>query len=66
MTREIETLKQRDDFMREKDKEAKKLRQTNEAAKMIDAIFDIADEAYTHLQKQDAGGIDDRNWHEWK
>jgi adenylate kinase family enzyme len=33
---------------------------------MIDAIFDIADEAYIHLQKQDAGGIDDRNWHEWK
>lgn len=48
MTREIETLKQRDDFMREKDKEAKKLRQTNEAAKMIDAIFDIAHEAYIH------------------
>lgn len=26
MSREIETLKKRDDFMREKDKEAKKLR----------------------------------------
>jgi len=32
-----------------KDKEAKKLRQTNEAKKMIDAIFDIANEAYIHL-----------------
>lgn len=31
MSREIDTLKNRDDFMREKDKEAKKLRQTNEA-----------------------------------
>ena len=48
MAREIETLQKRDDFMREKDKEAKKLRQTNEASKMIDAIFDIAHEAYTH------------------
>ena len=34
--------------MREKDKEAKKLRQTNECSKMIDAIFDIAHEAYVH------------------
>ena len=30
MAREIETLQSRDEFMREKDKEAKKLRQTNE------------------------------------
>ena len=51
MAREIETLQQRDEFMREKDKEAKKLRQTNEAKKMIDAIFDIAHEAYIHQQK---------------
>ena len=66
MGREIKTLNERDEFLRQKDKEAKKLRQTTECAKMIDAIFDIANEAYTHLQKQDAGGIDDRNWHEWK
>jgi len=33
---------------------------------MIDAIFDIAHEAYVHQQKQDSGGIDDRNWHEWE
>lgn len=66
MTREIETLKKRDEFMREKDKEAKKLRQTVEAAKMIDAIFDIANEAYIHQQKQDSDEIDPRNWHEWE
>ena len=31
MTREIATLKDRDVFMREKEKEAKKMRQTNAA-----------------------------------
>lgn len=66
MAREIETLQQRDAFLREKDKEAKKLRQTNEAKKMIDAIFDIAHEAYIHQQKQDSDEIDPRNWHEWE
>ena len=65
MTREIESLTQRDQFMREKDKEAKKLRQTVECQKMIDAIFDIAHEAYIHQQKQDSDQIDQRNWHEW-
>lgn len=65
MNREIETLAQRDNFLREKDREAKKLRQTVEAKKMMDAIFDIADEAFNHQQKQDADSIDFRNWHEW-
>lgn len=65
MTREIESLTLRDQFTREKDKEAKKLRQTVECQKMIDAIFDIAHEAYIHQQKQDSDQIDQRNWHEW-
>jgi hypothetical protein len=65
MTREIESLTQRDQSTREKDKEAKKLRQTVECQKMIDAIFDIAHEAYIHQQKQDSDQIDQRNWHEW-
>lgn len=43
MNREIETLTVRDEFLRIKDKEAKKLRQTVEARKMVEAIFDIAD-----------------------
>lgn len=33
---------------------------------MIDAIFDIAHEAYIHQQKQDLGENDQRNWHEWE
>ena len=37
-----------------------------EAEKMINAIFDIAHEAYIHQQKQDSDEIDPRNWHEWE
>jgi hypothetical protein len=65
MKREIDTLAIRDDFLREKDKEAKKLRQTVECKKMIESILDIANEAYVHQQKQDSDDIDPRNWHEW-
>ena len=66
MSREIETLQNRDTFLREKDHEAKKLRQTTECAKMMDAILDIAHEAFIHQQKQDSNEIDPRNWHEWE
>ena len=31
---------------------------------MINAIIDIANEAYIHQQKQDSDEIDQRNWHE--
>ena len=48
MNREIETLVSRDEFLRLRDKEAKKLRQTVEAKKMVDAIFEIADLAFAH------------------
>ena len=65
MQREIDTLCNRDDFLREKDREAKRLRQTVECKKMLNAIVDIANEAYIHQQKQDSDEIDARNWHEW-
>jgi len=65
MTREIETLGLRDEFLRQKAKEAKKLRQTQECQKMVDAIFEIANEAYNHQQKQDSSEMDPRNLHEW-
>jgi hypothetical protein len=48
MLREIETLNHRDAVLRENALEAKKLRQTTECRKMIDAIFDIANEAFIH------------------
>jgi hypothetical protein len=32
---------------------------------MVDAIFEIANEAYNHQQKQDSSEMDPRNLHEW-
>ena len=65
MNREIQILTDRDSFLRDKDREAKKLRQTTECKKMVDMIFDIANEAYVHQQKQDSSEMDPRNLHEW-
>ena len=31
----------------------------------MDAIFDIADEAYNHKQNLDSVANDERNWREW-
>lgn len=43
-----------------------KLKQRGElCAEMMDAIFDIADEAYSHMQDLDAQTWDARNWNEW-
>ena len=39
---------------------------TELCAKLFDQIFDIADEAYNHMQMKDSKEIDDRNWHEWQ
>ena len=38
---------------------------TSLCSQLMDAIFDIADEAYIHQQKLDSKNIDNRNWHEW-
>ena len=32
---------------------------------LMSKIFDIADEAYKHQQRNDSQEIDSRNWHEW-
>ena len=43
-----------------------KLKQRAElCSEMMDAIFDIADEAYNHLQDLDSKTWDTRNWNEW-
>ena len=39
---------------------------TELCAKLLDQVFDIADEAYNHMQMRDAKEIDPRNWHEWQ
>jgi hypothetical protein len=65
MGREIESMKQRDGDMRIMNKQAHRQRTNEQAQLMFDAIFDIADAAYVHQQKQDSNEIDPRNWHEW-
>ena len=43
-----------------------KLKQRTElCAQMMDQIFDIADEAYNHMQDLDSKQWDSRNWHNW-
>ena len=39
---------------------------TELCSKLLDQIFDIADEAYNHMQMRDSKDIDERNWHEWQ
>ena len=62
MNREIETLKARDEYVRQKDQEAKKQERVNMARDMVDAIFEIAHQAYVHKQKNDSSEIDTRSW----
>ncbi len=62
IAREIETLQKRDEFMREKDKDAKKLRQTNEAKKMIDAkITMLRANAAEHLTTFQTASLEIKN-----
>lgn len=65
MAREVETLKNRDEEMRILGKQAHRERRNEFGAVLFDAIFEIANEAYIHQQKQDSSDIDSRNWHEW-
>lgn len=66
MSREIDTLKDRDRKVREKDLEAKKNEVTLIVREMVNGIFDIAHEAYVHKQKNDSSEVDPRNWREWE
>lgn len=65
MAKEVETLKNRDEEMRILGKQAHRERRNEFGAVLFDAIFEIANEAYIHQQKQDSSDIDSRNWHEW-
>lgn len=65
MAREVDILKSRDEEMRILGKQAHRERRNEFGAVLFDAIFEIANEAYIHQQKQDSSDIDSRNWHEW-
>lgn len=65
LQREMETFKERDQEMRIAHKQSKREKRNGLGQVLFDAIFDIANEAYVHQQKQDSEEIDPRNWHEW-
>lgn len=48
MSREMQTLKERDDEMRILEKQAHRERRNEFGAVLFDAIFEIANEAYVH------------------
>lgn len=65
LQREMDTFKERDQEMRIAHKQSKREKRNGLGQILFDAIFDIANEAYVHQQKQDSEEIDPRNWHEW-
>lgn len=65
MNRELHTFKERDNEMRIVHKQAQRERRNDFGYDLFDSIFEIADQAYIHQQKQDSDEIDPRNWHEW-
>lgn len=65
MGRSIETFKERDFEMRIVQKQAQREKRTEFIKDIFEAIFDIADEAYLHLQQIDSQDIDQRNYKEW-
>lgn len=47
------------------EKQLKLTQRAELCSEMMDAIFDIADEAYNHMQDLDSKTWDSRNWNEW-
>ena len=47
------------------EKQFKLEQRTEFCAQLMDQIFDIADEAYNHMQDLDSKTWDSRNWNNW-
>lgn len=63
--REIDQMVQRTTELKQYEQQYK-LKQRSELCKgLMDAIFDIADEAYNHMQDLDSSQWDSRNWQNW-
>ena len=56
---------ERDEDARIVEKQFQREKRTDFGSLFFDAIFDIADKAYSHLQAADLEDIDERNWREW-
>lgn len=65
MDRDVEIAKERDEDVRIVEKQFQREKRTDFGNLFFDSIFDIADQAYIHLQDTDLDDIDDRNWREW-
>lgn len=55
----------RDGELRHYETQARTKGRTSLCTQLMDAIFDIADEAYNHKQQLDSMDNDNRNWREW-
>ena len=63
--RSVAEMEKRDYEMRNYEQDAKTKNRTSLCDGLMNAIFDIADEAYNHKQNLDSAENDDRNWREW-
>ena len=63
--RSVDEMCVRDGQLRQYETEARTKGRTALCSQLMNAIFDIADEAYNHKQQLDSGANDDRNWREW-
>lgn len=64
-TREINQMVQRTEELKQYEQQYKLKQRTKLCSGLMDAIFDIADEAYNHMQDLDAKQWDSRNWENW-
>lgn len=58
-------MEQRNIEMRGYEMDSKTKARTSLCDSLMNAIFDIADEAYNHKQNLDSEENDERNWREW-
>jgi hypothetical protein len=63
--REMQQSMQRTCELKEYEQQYKKKQRTELCDALMDKIFDIADEAYNHMQDLDGKSWDSRNWNEW-
>lgn len=63
--REMQQMLQRTDELKVYEKQHKLKQRTELCAGLMDTIFDIADEAYNHMQDLDAKQWEPTNWNNW-
>ena len=64
-SREMSHMGQRTTELKAYEQQSKKKQRTELCDQLMDKIFDIADEAYNHMQDLDSKEFDKRNWNNW-